>query len=390
MVYVGIDIAKFTHYAAVMDGDGVVHHKPFPFDNSLSGFNLLLAKLAPFGKTNLVVGLESTSHYGNNLIDFLFKHEFNVAMINPIKTAALRKGNIRNVKTDSIDAMLVIKSLIVDGYRLLTPNDLKYQNLKTLTATRHNIVKQRSRAKVQLHALVDQVFPELHNFFTSGINIACAKALLKRFPLPSDVLRASTATLTKLLRSASYGRYKDAEAAELKALAAKSIGHNDPTLALEIKLLVEQIELYDRQVDDTETAIADIMQSVNSPMLSVPGLGTVNSAIILGHIGDVFKFPSDEKLLAFAGITPIIRQSGQFKARITRMSKRGSPLLRYGLINAAHNVVKYVPVFKAYYDKKIAQGKSHYNALGHVAAKLVRLIYVLLTRNITFDPKLSA
>jgi transposase len=390
MIYVGIDIAKFTHYAAVMDGDGVVHHKPFPFDNSISGFNLLLAKLAPFGKTNLVVGLESTSHYGNNLVDFLFKHEFKVAMINPIKTSALRKGNIRNVKTDSIDAMLVIKSLIVDGYRLLTPNDLKYQNLKSLTATRHNLVKQRSRAKIQLHALVDQVFPELHNFFTSGINIACAKTLLKRFPLPQDVSKVRIDTLTKLLSSSSHGRYKSSKAAKLKELAANSIGHNDPTLALEIKLLVEQIELYDRQVDEAEAVIADIMQTVNSPMLSVPGLGTVNSAIILGHIGDIFKFPSDEKMLAFAGLTPIIRQSGQFKAKFTRMSKRGSPLLRYGLINAAHNVARNVPVFAAYYAKKIAQGKSHYNALGHVAAKLVRLIYALLTRNISFDPKLSA
>lgn len=390
MIFVGIDIAKFTHYAAVADGDGIVHHKPFPFDNSLSGFNLLLAKLAPFGKTNLVVGLESTSHYGNNLVDFLLKHEFNVAMINPIQTAALRKGKIRNVKTDSVDAMLIIKSLIVDGYRLLTPSDLKYDNLKSLTATRHNIIKQRTRAKIQLHALVDQVFPELHGFFTSGINIACAKALLKRFPLPKDVLKARTDTLTKLLRSTSRGRYKDAKTAELKALASRSIGDNDPTLALEIKLLVEQIELFDRQVDDTETAITEIMQTVNSPMLSVSGLGTVNSAIILGHIGDIFKFPSDEKLLAFTGITPIIRQSGMFKAKTTRMSKRGSPLLRYGLINAAHNVARNVPVFAAYYAKKIAQGKSHYNALGHVAAKLVRLIYVLLTRNTTFDPKLSA
>jgi len=390
MVYVGIDIAKFTHFAAVMDGDGIVLFKPFPFENSLCGFNLLLAKLAAFDKANLVVGLESTSHYGNNLVDFLFKHEFKVAMINPIKTAALRKGNIRNVKTDSVDAMLVIKSLIVDGYRLLTPGDLKHENLKSLTATRHNLVKQRTRAKIKLHALVDQIFPELHKFFKSGIKIGCAKALLKRFPLPNDVLKARIDTLTKLLKSTSKGKYREAKAAELKEYASNSIGHNDQTLALGVKLIVEQIELYDRQVDETEAAIAEIMQAIDSPILSIPGIGTINGAIIIGHIGNVFKFPSDEKLLAYSGLTPIIRQSGTFKARITRMSKRGSPLLRYGLINAAHNVAKNAPTFAAYYAKKVAQGKSHYNALGHVAAKLVRLIYALLTRNTTFNQKLSA
>lgn len=390
MVYVGIDIAKFTHYAAVMDSDGVVHCKPFPFDNGLSGFNLLLAKLTPFDKANLIVGLESTSHYGNNLVDFLFKHEFKVAMINPIKTAALRKGNIRNVKTDSVDAMLVIKSLIVDGYRLMTPNDLKYENLKSLTSTRHSLVRQRTRAKIQLHALVDQIFPELHKFFASGLDLACAKALLKRFPLPQDVLKARIDTLTKLLSAASRGKYAYAKAVELKTLAVNSIGNSDPTLALEIKLLVEQIELYDRQVEETEAAIAEIMSAIDSPILSIPGVGVINGAIILGHIGNIDKFPSDEKLLAFAGLTPIIRQSGKFRARVTRMSKRGSPLLRYGLVNAAHNVSKNTPAFAAYYAKKIAQGKSHYNALGHVAAKLVRLIFALLTRNTTFDQNLSA
>lgn len=61
--------------------------------------------------------------------------------------------------------------------------------------------------------------------------------------------------------------------------------------------------------------------------------------------------------------------------------------VRYALINAAHNVVKNNETFKAYYDRKIAEGRSHYNALGHCAGKLVRVIYKMLYDDVTFDLK---
>ena len=67
------------------------------------------------------------------------------------------------------------------------------------------------------------------------------------------------------------------------------------------------------------------------------------------------------------------------------MSKRGSKVLRYALMNAAHNVVRYNATFKAYYDKKISEGRNHYNALGHCAGKLVRIIYKMLTDKIAFN-----
>lgn len=91
------------------------------------------------------------------------------------------------------------------------------------------------------------------------------------------------------------------------------------------------------------------------------------------------------QLLAFAGLDPSVYQSGNFQAKRTRMSKRGSKVLRYALMNAAHNVVKNNATFKAYYDTKAAEGWSHYNALGHCAGKLVRIIHKMLTDNVTFD-----
>lgn len=127
---------------------------------------------------------------------------------------------------------------------------------------------------------------------------------------------------------------------------------------------IEQIELLDSQIDHVETEMTDIINCLNSVIMTIPGIGPINGGMILGGIGDIHSFPSPKQLLAFAGLDPSVYQSGNFQAKRTRMSKRGSKALRYALMNAAHNVVKNNATFKAYYDAKVAEGRSHYNALG--------------------------
>lgn len=96
--------------------------------------------------------------------------------------------------------------------------------------------------------------------------------------------------------------------------------------------------------------------------------------MILGKISDIHLFSSPDKLLAFAGFNPSVHQSGNFQVKRSRMSRWESRVLRYALMNATHNVVKNNLTFKTYYDKKRSEGQSHYNALGHCAGKLVRII----------------
>lgn len=127
------------------------------------------------------------------------------------------------------------------------------------------------------------------------------------------------------------------------------------------------------------------MTSIDSVLMSVPGIGYLNGAMILGEIGDIHRFSHPCKLLAFAGLDPSVNQSGNFIAKRTRMSKRGSKTLRYGLTNAVFNVVKNNKTFNEYYNLKMSQGRTHYNAIGHVAGKLVRIIYKMLTDNVTFN-----
>ena len=71
MIYVGIDIAKLNHFAAAISSDGEILIEPFKFTNDYDGFYLLLSKLAPLDQNSIIIGLESTAHYGDNLVRFL-------------------------------------------------------------------------------------------------------------------------------------------------------------------------------------------------------------------------------------------------------------------------------------------------------------------------------
>ena len=385
MIYVGIDIAKLNHFATAISSDGEVLIEPFKFTNDNDGFCLLISKLSSYEKDELIIGLESTAHYGNNLLFFLVPKGYKVVLLNPIQTSTMRKNNIRKTKTDKVDTQLICKVLMMQPHRFVSLYDIALMQLKNLGRFRQKTVKQRTRLKIQLTSYVDQVFPELQYFFKSGIHHKGCYALLKEAPSPEAIASMHLTHLTHLLEANSHGHFKKQTAVELRVLAQKSVGNSDKSLSIQITQSIEQIELLDRQLEQIESEMEDIVRSLDSVIMTIPGIGYVNGGMILGEIGDVTRFSNPSKLLAFAGLDPSVYQSGNFEAKRTRMSKRGSRALRFALINAAHNVVKNNKTFRAYYDQKKSEGRTHYAALGHCAGKLVRIIYKMLTDNVAFN-----
>lgn len=386
MIYVGIDIAKLNHYASAIDSDGVVLIEPFEFLNDNAGFYTLLSKLNSFELNDIIIGLESTAHYGNNLVSFLVTKGLHVCVINPIQTATLRKNNIRKTKTDKVDTLVIAKAVaLMDHPRFVTLYDIALMQLKNLGRFRMKLVKQRSRTKIQLTAYLDQVFPELQYFFKSGIHQKTVYAILKEAPSATRIASMHLTHLKNLLVSNSHGHFKKETALELRVLAQKSVGTSDRSLSIQITQSIAQIELLDSQLDAVESEMKDIVTSLDSVIMTIPGIGPINGEMIIGEIGDINRFSKPRKLLAFAGLDPSVYQSGNFIAKKTKMSKRGSSALRYALMNAAHNIVKYNQTFKEYYDSKRAEGRGHYNALGHCAGKLVRIIYKMLKDDVEFN-----
>ena len=385
MIYAGIDVAKLNHFASVISSDSEVLVEPFQFSNDLEGFRSLSLVLDKYDRDQLLIGLESTAHYGNNLVEFLVAKGFRFCVLNPIQTSSTRKKNIRKVKTDKVDTFVIAKTLMQEEHRLFEKQDLDYLHLKNLGRSRQDLMKKRTTCKIKLTSYVDQAFPELQYFF-NGVHHKAVYALLKEAQTPEQIASMHMTHLTHLLNSASHGRFKKDKAQELRVLAQRSVGSNDNSISIQITQTIEQIELLDRQIDDDEAKIEEIVKAMGSVIMTIPGIRYTEAGMILGEIGDIHRFPNYSKLLAFAGLDPTIRQSGKFNASRTRMSKRGSRVLRYALVYSAHNVVKNNETFRKYYDLKCSQGRGHYGALGHCAGKLVRVIYKLLSEEIAFDP----
>ena len=235
MIYVGIDIAKETHVAAAVDQDGVVIIEPFSFSNNHQGFKLLKSKLDALDKSKLLIGLESTAHYAENVIFFLHNCGFDLAVINPVQTAAMRKTGIRKTKTDKVDSLLICKTLMVNSFRHYSENDvLKTLKLKSLCRFRQNLKKSKARLKIQLTSYVDVIFPELQTFFKSGLHIKTCYELLKAHSSLDDIAALHLTKLSNLLSKASRGRFGKQDAKSLKSLAASSVGVKNTYISIQM------------------------------------------------------------------------------------------------------------------------------------------------------------
>ena len=223
MIYVGIDFAKLNHFAAAMSSDVEILVEPFKFANDYDGFYLLLSKLAPLDQHSIIIGLESTAHYGDNLVRFLMTRNFKVCVLNPLSTSSMRKNNVRKTMTDKVYTFVIAKILMMqDSLRFITLKDLDYIELKELGRFRQKTVKQRTRLNIQLTSYIDQVFPKLQHFFKSGVHQNSVYALIKEAPTPNAIVSMYMTHLVHLLQEASHGHYVKDTARVLRVLAQKS------------------------------------------------------------------------------------------------------------------------------------------------------------------------
>ena len=383
MVYIGIDIAKFKHFASVVSSDGEVIVKPFPFENSREGFMKLVEEIENF--QDPLIGLESTGHYAENLIYFLYERGYKIGLINPIQTDSLRDSNIRKTKTDKIDTKLIVECLMLRKYSLISHQDIDIIKLKRLSRFRMEMVQQQTRIKTQLTGCLDIVFPELPSFFKGNLHLKTSYALLEKYSSAKSIRSTRIDGLTNLLYNNSKGKYTYDDALRLKELAKSSVGLDNPAIELQIKCLITQLKLYQKQIKDIDLSIMTLMEILNSPILTIPGVGYTLGAMIISEIGDIKKFSNPSKLLAFAGLDPVTKQSGNFQSDHMKISKRGSTYLRYAIYRVAFLIIYNNQTFRNYYLDKRAQGKGHRVALGHVCNKLVRVIFKILTDNISFN-----
>lgn len=392
MLFVGIDVAKQKHDCCIINSDGVIITDSLRIPNSKEGFiilyNTILSLLDSEDLSNVKIGLESTGHYSTNITNFLYLKGFNLVLLNPLVTNAFRKaGTLRKTKTDKCDAKVIATMLFSDESKSYSPSSYQIQELKSLTRHRYRMIGYRSKLRLSITRLIDIIFPELPDFVWS-IHQKSSYQLLLELPSPDDIKKCHLTHLTHIISKSSRGRYGQEKAIQLRELAANSIGSSNRSLAFELQQTIRLIQSVQQEINELDKQIKLVVDELDTPLLSVPGIGYTIAAIILAEIGDINSFSSPAKLLAFAGMEPATYQSGKYNASHTPMVKRGSSYLRWAIMQAAHLVAMRDPTFSAYMNKKRAEGKHYYVVQSHVGKKLVRVIYYLLKHNTAFVPQM--
>lgn len=391
MLYLGIDIAKNNHVATLINEQSTPLFKGFSFTNTISGGESLLAKLNQHinAPTDIEIGMEATGHYWLSLYSYLVEKGYAVHVINPIQTDGWRKGiEIRKRKTDKIDSFLIADLIRYGDFVETSLSDESMMSLRNLSRFRHYLVGSIGDLKRKAVCVLDQTFPEYQSVF-SNIFGQTSGELLLNFQTADDFACITAEQLETALENISFKNFAKSKLTKISELAAQSFGLKfcRDSFSLQLKLLLEQIRFIEAQVSDVETEMETILSKLNSPITTIPGIGIVTGSTILGEIGDINRFSTPSKLVAFSGLDASVLQSGENMGTYCKMSKRGSPYLRKAIFQAALVASNHDPVFKAFYQQKRSEGKHHLTAIGAVARKLCYIIHAILKNNTPYEVK---
>lgn len=389
MLICGIDIGKFRHEACIIDETGRQLAKTLSFTNTTDGGEKLLDYFKQHNPDNqvIVVGMEATGHYYLSLYCFLFDRGYQVNVINPIQSDAIRNLFLRKTKNDAKDSFLIAETIRIGRFSSTPLADEDILSMRQLCRHRMDLVDYIADQKRKIIGVMDRVFPEYQHIFSDMFGKTSTE-LLNKAVTPEELLAIDTGELCELLRKNSRGRFGEAKADELRSAAKRSFGITIglSAFSMQLRQLLEMIKLLEEQLVELEEEITQYLRKMDTYITTCPGIGDVLGAVILSEIGDVSRFKQPKKLVAFVGVDPSVKQSGEFTGTQNKMSKRGSPHLRRAVFLAASVAAFRDPVLSAYYQKKRTEGKHHYTAVGAVARKLICIIYAVLRDNKPYVP----
>ncbi|HEQ1131160.1 TPA: IS110 family transposase [Streptococcus pyogenes] len=391
MFYIGVDIAKSNHEASIIDSNGKLVSESFSFSNSVRGLEKFQKFISSFSidSNNCIIGMEATGHYWLSLYSFLIDLGFYCVVINPIQSDAFRKMYIRQTKNDSVDSFVIAQILRFGEFSVSHFSDEDTFALRNLSRFRFALVDEASDWKRKLVAILDQVFPEYSSLFSNIYGVA-SKALLSKFPLPEDMISIPADELANMLSKCSKGHFGIDKAKEIQEKASNSFGVKFAlkSFSFQIKQIIAQISFLEDQILEIEEEISSMINSLCPVITSITGIGDVLGAAIFSEIGDISRFERANQLVAYAGLDVAVKQSGNFNATDTKISKRGSPYLRRAIWLAASVAAFKDPALSVYYQKLRQRGKAHGTAIGAVARKLTNVIFAVLRDNKAYIPNI--
>jgi transposase len=391
---VGIDVAKEFCYFAILGPDSKVYVNPTKIMNDESGWDSMLESFKKaeeaFNEKPTIL-LESTGHFSESLVRFLIKNDYRVFLINPLQSHSIKSSGIRKAKTDKLDCLDIARLYFLIDLREYVMPDEYISNLKILTRAHFHLSEQRVLTINQLTAALDQAMPNFTKIF-SNIYKKSVIELLLTYNSPDSLLKSKRENIVNLIKTTSRKTVSYAnEKLMACAKSAKRIGIALDALYQTISIYAGNLKHIDGQLLKLQESINSL--SINIPSIrllkSIPGIGDKLAPIIAAEIGDISRFNSAKQLVAYCGIDPSVKQSGNFTGSKNKFTKRGSPYIRKALYIAAtisvkHKDEKYTnQVMYEYYHKK-TQSKAKKQALGAVMNKLARIIFSILKNDHEF------
>ena len=380
-IYIGIDIAKYKHDFCIISSTGEVIVQNNSFENNKKGFQLFFSYLKSYDKADVQILFESTAHYSMNLELELIDQGYSFMKMNGLIIKQFFKAQtLRKTKTDKADAFALTQYLMANTYKPNSNRLYHIYSLKSLCRTRDRLVRERSKFKIYITNELDKSFPEIKKFFDNKISITLLYILEKYKNKNKIALMKDYDSIRKV----SAANFSFTRFLLLKQLAKESIGHPTETSDFLIESYVKSINCLSEQIDSIEKQIIEAVRKLDTHILSIPGIAEISAGSIIAEFGDIKNFESPEKMLAFAGLEPSIRQSGTLSTE-GHMVKHGSGYLRNAIMRVVNSLVMHDQVFNEYYNKKRDEGKHHLVAQSHVAKKLIRIIYTLEIKDIDYD-----
>ena len=389
MYIVGIDIGKNHHEASIVSPEGKQIGHSLRFATTHKGADSLMSFIFKnIGNSPCVFGMEATGHYWYPIYSFLKARGYTIYVINPIQSDSLRKMYIRQTKNDSIDSFLIAEVIRFGQFTTTSMADENILAMRQLCRYRDSVISSRTEIKLRISTIMEQIFPEYEKQFSS-LWLSTSMGILEKYLTPENIENAPIDELFEIIKDKSHNKLTMKKAISIREAAADTFGIKiaQDAFSFQLKQLIDRINFLDKQIEALDTEIIKYYEQFDCYLHTIPGIGMIAAATILAEIGDIHRFKSSSALVAFAGIDPTVRQSGEFNSTHNHMSKQGSPYLRHAIFLAATTCSFHNSPLNAYYKKKRDQGKHHLTATGAVARKITTVIYALLQDGKPYEPK---
>ena len=389
MYIIGIDIGKNHHEASIVSPEGKQIGHSLRFATTHKGADSLMSFIFNnIGNSSCIFGMEATGHYWYPIYSFLKARGYTIYVINPIQSDSLRKMYIRQTKNDSIDSFLIAEVIRFGQFTTTSIADENILAMRQLCRYRDSVISSRTEIKLRISTIMEQIFPEYEKQFSS-LWVSTSMGILEKYFTPENIENAPIDELFEIIKDKSHNKLTMKKAISIREAAADTFGIKiaQDAFSFQLKQLIDRMNFLDKQIEALDCQILEYYEKFDCYLHTIPGIGMIAAATILAEIGDINRFKSSSALVAFAGIDPTVRQSGEFSSTHNHMSKRGSPYLRHAIFLAATTCSFHNSPLNAYYKKKREQGKHHLTATGAVARKLTTIIYAVFRDGKPYEPK---